>query len=114
METQLGTVTGLERANRLPARDPVSFHEGRTHGLVARKDSARVCDRQDIAVDDEPDKMHHPVGRRVDETARGNIDAAMTGRILGRRGDERPHYLVRSPHRPRPSRFRRHGGCGNG
>ena len=114
METQLGAMTGLERANGLPAHHPFSVREGRTHRFVARKDSARVRDRQDIAVDDEPDEVHHPVRRRVDETARGDVDAAMTGRIPRRCGDERPHNLVRSPHRPCPPRFGRLGGCSNG
>jgi hypothetical protein len=72
-----------------------------------------VSDREDLAVDDEPNEMHHPVGRRIDESARGNVDAAMPSRILGGGSDERPHDLVRSAHRPRPARFGRRGGRAN-
>ena len=113
MEAHRGAVAGLQCSDRLPARDPLALRKGRTHGLVAREDTARVSDRNDIAVDHESDEVHHPVGRRVDETARGDVDAAMTGRILGRRGDERPHNLVLPAHRPRPAGFGRCGGRAN-
>jgi hypothetical protein len=113
MEAQRGAVAGLQGPDRLPASDPLSLRQGRTDRFVARKDATGMSDRQDIAVDDEPDEVHDPVGRRVDETARGDVDAAMPSRILGRWGDEWPHNLMCPTHGPRPARFGRRGGRAN-
>ena len=113
MEAQRDAMASLQRSDRLPAGDPLALRQGRAHGLVAREDTAGVSDREDLAVDDEPDEVHHPVDRRIDESARGNIDAAMPSRILCGGSDERPHNLVRSAHRPRPGRFGRRGGRAN-
>jgi hypothetical protein len=114
MKADRGAVPGLQSPDRLPTRDPLSLDQGRTHWLVAREDTARVGDRQDVAVDNEPDEVHDPVGGRVNGPARGNVDAAMARRILGRRCDEWPDDLMRPAHRPRPARFARRRGRANG
>ena len=64
--------------------------------------------RQHILVDDKAGEVHDAIRGRIDGGARGNIDAAMPGRVRGRGRNERAKNLVRAAHRPGPAGL----GCG--
>ena len=61
-----------------------------------------MCNRQHVAVDDEPDEVHNAVGGCQYLAARRDIDAAMTSRIRSRGSNVLPHNPVFACDRPRP------------
>jgi hypothetical protein len=66
----------------------------RDHGLEARHKPIRMPDRQHRPIHDHSDEIHHAGGRRIHgRSGRGrDIDAAVTGTVRRRGGDERPHH----------------------
>ena len=79
-------MAGLERADHVAAAHHVSLGHGGRHRFEARQQPARVGYRDERPVDHDAGEMHGAVGRRAhDGVGRADVDAAVPGRVAGRR-----------------------------
>jgi hypothetical protein len=106
MQARLVAVAGEESADGVASVDNVAGDEGGFHRFVARHQTVRVLDGEHRSIDDHSGKEDDPVIRSGHGRALGcrDVDAPMTGAVVGERRDEPAHDRVVRPDRPRPHR----------
>jgi hypothetical protein len=104
VQARRGAVAREQHPDHLPSAHRIAGGDHGIHRFKARQHTAGVLDRQHRAIHHVTGEMHDAVGGRPHRDSRSgaDIDAAMTPRIGGRRGDEGPDDRVRRRHRPGP------------